>query len=559
MNATPQAAGPRGTALNKVTAVLSMLHEAPEPHANSATRRFRGVPVLQWTLDRMHQARRIKTVAVICWEDQLPSVLPVAGEERAYVLTKGPRVALPEVEAVAAARRWSDGWRGGLLSTCHFDQGFHAPWVREVAQRIGSDAVLLVEPAAALVDPALLDRLVEQASAHGDVELCFAPAAPGLGGALIRPALLDRLAAARAHPGRLLHYLPDQLSREPLAGDGCVPVSAPVARATGRLTLDSQRQITRIETATVSLNGELLGSGAESIVKTLQAFSASPTALDLLPREVVLELNTARATRPIYWPGRHHAIERPPLSASVAAALFDELKELDDVRLTLGGVGDPLLSENVFDVIDAAAARGIVAVHVETDLLGVPPERVARLARSPVDVVSVHLPALTPQTYEAVMGVGGYPAVLENLRRFAAERHAAGGKLPLLVPVFTKCGANLAEMEAWYDQWLRAVGSAAVVGPSDYAGQVPDHAVADMSPPKRRPCTRLESRMTVLCDGRVVSCEQDVLGRQVIGRVGEQPLGDLWRRGYSATRADHAAGEWSKHPLCTACREWHRP
>src|SRR4051812_50037933 len=95
-----------------------MVHEAPDPQPNSATRRFRGAPVLRWTLDRTHRARRIGTVAVICWEDQLHSVLPVAGEERAYVLTKGPRVPLPEVEAGAAARRGWDGGRGGGPANC---------------------------------------------------------------------------------------------------------------------------------------------------------------------------------------------------------------------------------------------------------------------------------------------------------------------------------------------------------------------------------------------------------------------------------------------------------
>jgi hypothetical protein len=191
--------------LSKVTAVLSMLHEAPEPGPNSATRLFRGAPVLQWTLDRIRRATRVSAMAVICWEDQLPAVMPVAGDERAYVLTKGPRGPLPEVEAVAAARRWADGWRGGLLSTCHFDLGFHGPWYRELTQRLPSDAVLLIEPSAGLVDPVLLDRLVAQADEHSDVELLFCPAAPGLGGALLRRALLERLAAARSHPGRLLH------------------------------------------------------------------------------------------------------------------------------------------------------------------------------------------------------------------------------------------------------------------------------------------------------------------------------------------------------------------
>jgi spiro-SPASM protein len=415
--------------------------------------------------------------------------------------------------------------------------------------------VLLVDPAAGLVDPVLLDRLIEHAEERPDVELCFAPAAPGLSGVLLRRGLLDRLAAAKAHPGRLLHYLPDQLSREPLAGEGCLPVPATVARTASSFCLHSRRQVERIEAGTVSLNGQLVSSDAEAIVRLVTSVPWS----DPLPREVVLELNATRATTPIFWPGRNRSVEREALSTERVATLLQELAGADDVRLTLGGVGDPMLSEHVFDAIEAAAASGIASVHVETDLVGVSDEDVRRLARSPADVVSVHLPAMKPETYAAVMGVDAYAQVLENLKAFVTERQAGRGRLPLLVPLFVKCGINLAEMEAWYDQWLRAVGSAAIVGASDYAGGIADVAVADMAPPRRAACWRIQSRMTVLCDGRVVSCEQDAFGRQVMGRVGEQSVEEIWRRAFGELRTDHGEGNWKKRPVCAGCREWHRP
>ena len=540
-----------------VTAVFSMIHEAPsQGHVpNSATRTFRGAPVLHWALRRTTRARRVGTTAIVCWEDQLQEVVPIASDLQAFVLTKAPRVSLPEMDSVTAARRWADGWRGGLLSTCHFDLGFYGPWHREVAQRLGSDAVLLIDPASGLVDPVLLDRLIEHAEERTEVELCFCAAAPGLGGALLRRGLLERLAAAKSHPGRLLHYLPDQLSREPLAGEGCLPVPAPVARTAQSFSLNSRRQVERIEAGTVSLNGELVGSDAEAIVRRVSGVPFT----DELPREVVLELNTVRATKPIFWPGRNKAIARDDLSTERVATLLQELSVADDVRLTLGGVGDPLLSEHCFDAIEAAAASGVQSVHVETDLVGVDADRVRQLARSSADVVSVHLPGVKPQTYAAVMGVDTYAAALENLRVFVTERQARGGRVPLLVPLFVKCSLNLAEMEAWYDQWLRAVGSAAIVGPSDFGGGIPDVAVADMAPPRRVACSRIQARMTVLCDGRVVSCEQDVLGRQVMGVVGETRLTEIWRRGFGELRADHREGNWKKRAVCAGCREWHRP
>jgi spiro-SPASM protein len=327
-----------------------------------------------------------------------------------------------------------------------------------------------------------------------------------------------------------------------------------VARTTHRFTLSSDRQVARVAAATESLNGQLMTTSGEELVHRLSALGA----VDPLPREVVLELTTTRLCRPIFWPGCYQEIRRPDLSLSDARVLIRELSALDDTRLSLAGVGDPLLSPAVFDVIESASAAGLT-VHVETDLLNPDPQVARRLAASQADVVSVHLPAMNEQTYEAVMGVNGYRRVLENLQAFVTERAARGRGVPVLAPLFTKCAANLAEMEPWYDQWLRAVGSAVITGPSDFAGLVPDVSVADMSPPRRKPCARLGNRLTVLSDGRIVSCEQDVLGRQALGTVGEDALAGVWQERTAVLREEHRCGNWTSRPVCGSCKQWHRP
>ena len=537
--------------MKNVTAILSMLHEGTCP--NSGTRLFRAEPVLRWTLKRLARARRISSVALLCWEDQMETVARIAAEADAFVLAKGPRVFLPEVETIAAARRWADGWRGGLLSTCDFDCGFYAPWYSELAAKVQSEAIVLVDPAAALVDPALLDALVTQAEEHSDAPITFVPAAPGLGGALIRRALLEKLAATRTHIGRHFHYLPDQLSREPLGGNWCAPVPTPVARTTHKFKLDSQRQIDRLSAATISLNGQLISSGAEEIVHRMHAWDS----IDPLPREVVLEINTARSSRPIFWPGSHQNISRPDFSIPDAPTLFEQLARADDLRLTIAGVGDPLLHPGLFDLIELAKLEGIAAIHVETDLLDASPETIAKLAAAPLDVLSVHLPALTGVCYGQMMGTDGYSRVLENIGAFLKARQGRG--VPILVPTFTKCRQNLMEMETWYDQWLRAVGCAVIRGPSDFGGLVPDVAVADMAPAKRRPCARINSRLTILSDGRIVSCEEDVLGRQTLGMLSNDRIADVWQKQFGSLRSDHRAGVIQKHSVCANCREWHRP
>jgi hypothetical protein len=539
--------------LTSVTAVLSMLHERPD--RNSATRLFRGEPVLSWTLARLVQSQRLGNIGILCWEDQLPAVEEIAEEFHAYVLAKGPRQPIALVDAVAAARRWADGWRGGLLSTCDFDLGFYGPWAKELADNLQSDATILVDPSAALIDPGLIDRMVEHASEKSHVELCFAHAAPGLAGALLRPALLNRLSQTSAHPGRLLHYMPEQPMRDPLGTDACVPVATNVARSTRNFRLDSERQIRRLSLASSSLNGTLATSEAEELVHRLRWASE----VDDLPREITIELNTDRRSRPIFLPSTHLKLDRPSATIDQWRTLLSEAAAADDLRLTIGGAGDPLESDLLFPVIDLARECGVDAVHVQTDLLTNDLTNIERLAQSSIDVVSVHVPAMTMETYASVMGVDGFKQVLENIAHFARARHACGRSVPLMVPVFTKTQQNLAEMETFYDQWLKMVGCAVIDGPNDFAGQIPDTALADMAPPKRSACARLTARLTVLCDGTFVACEQDVLSVNPVGCIGVDSLRDAWTRRMSPLRADHTAGAWANHRLCANCRDWHRP
>jgi hypothetical protein len=153
------------------------------------------------------------------------------------------------------------------------------------------------------------------------------------------------------------------------------------------------------------------------------------------------------------------------------------------------------------------------------------------------------------------MGIDGFARVFENLKRLLAARTA----LPLIVPTFTKCRENLEEMEPWYDHWLRVLGTAVITGPTDYAAQIPDHAAADMSPPRRRPCARLQTRMTLHSDGTVPSCEQDVLAKQPMGHARQAGLASTWQNPLQVLRDDHASNNLQSRPLCSTCKEWHRP
>ncbi len=539
----------------KTLFVLSLLHEPPGD--NAATRLFRGRPVLSWTLDRLAQVTRLPDptpTAVACWADQLDAVQAVFGDRKFIHLNVGDRITIPTVQAVAAAQRWADGWRGGLLATCWFDRGFHAPSVLAGLNAAAADAAILIDPAAALVDPALIDALLTQANAHPDRDLIFSPAAPGLAGILLRrPAVAD-LAKRSTHPGRSLHYLPDVYGGDPIATPACAPAPTPACRTLRRFTLDSDQDIHRLERLTAPLNGTLLRTGAERLV----ALADADTDLPPLPRDLRLELTTQRATRAIFRPQDLTRRELPPAEWT---AWHSQLASASaqPTRITLAGAGDPLLYDGVADVIAAAHAAGF-PVAVETDLVSIPPDRIEALAASRADLVLVHIPAVTAKTYAAVMGADALPELLANMQRFLTAR--ARSALPLLVPCFVKTSLNAAEMEPWYDHWLKLVGSAVIEGATDYAGQIKDVSVARMDPSTRVPCRRLTSRMQVLSDGTAAPCELDVHALTNAGNVLRDGLAHAWHDGLAPLRETHRQGRYSlnvTNSLCSNCKEWHRP
>jgi hypothetical protein len=499
----------------RITAILSMLHEPAA--TNSATRLFRGEPVLRWTIQRLSQSKGIAAIGILCWEDQYAAVAPIAEAGCADVLTKGPRQPLLELDRTTAAARWADGWRGGLHSTCWFDQGFYGPWVVELAEKTKATAVLLAPPASAMADPQLIDALVARASQPDAADLVFTSAAPGLAGAIVTRSLIDQLNATRTHPGRLLHYMPERPMLDPVGGTGHVSLPAPIAQCRESFLLDSEPKIRRFTAAAHALNGQLMRTGSQELINRLALHPRG------MPRDWTLELTTARATAPVYQRQSPVTVECDVNWTDVQSRL-KELSAVDDIRLTIGGRGDPLGSPMLFDVIALAHENGITAIHIETDLAQVDESLAVALAQSPVDVVTVFLPALTPATYARVMGIDAMARVLDNIKTFVTERARRGRGVPILVPTFVKLAENLAEMDAWYDQWLTAVGAAAIVGPRFFGS--PELELADMSP--ARGAQRQASRGFIGADGDVIACDDDNTAIGPLGVVGSSSLTQLW-------------------------------
>jgi MoaA/NifB/PqqE/SkfB family radical SAM enzyme len=111
---------------------------------------------------------------------------------------------------------------------------------------------------------------------------------------------------------------------------------------------------------------------------------------------------------------------RDPLSVAEMDALFSDLASLGSFRLGLTG-GEPLLRKDLFDILDAATARGLHPCLTTNALLI--DERVAReFGRRDLVWLNVSLEGPTAEANDAVRGAGTFDAVLDRLA--VLRRHA---------------------------------------------------------------------------------------------------------------------------------------
>lgn len=513
-----------------------------------------GEPVLRRTVQRVLRSPRIAQVFVLA---------PAAQAARVAELLTGLAISIvphdgnlpPHAALVRAGRVWGlDGWRGGIGGLCVFDEDINVPLAAAVAEKAAADGVASIPAAAAVIDPAMIDAMVDHfETSSGAFRLAIVQAPPGLGLVVFARALLEELAPSGQPPGVLLTYQPSHPGPDITGKPACYRPPAEVVEARGRLLCDTRRSLARVR--------DLLADGGNDwdACRVARWLADRESAhVDAVPEEIEIELTTDDPvlSKSLLHPRGEGIGRRGPISMEAMRSVVAAIAEYDDVRIVLGGFGEPCCHPRFAEIVRVLRQSSATAVAVRTSGASGDAAVESALFETPVDIVEVTLDAATRETYRQVHGVDRFDEISARLESWLARRVSGQQVRPVIVPSFVKARENLHEMEEFFDRWQQRLGSVLVTGYTHCAGQRPRRAVTSMAPPQRTPCRRVFDRLLVLADGRVTTCDQDFAGRQTVGSLVDAPLGELWQ----ATRlAAIRAGDHARQPLCPACDEWHRP
>ncbi|HEX2589475.1 MAG TPA: radical SAM protein [Gaiellales bacterium] len=164
-----------------------------------------------------------------------------------------------------------------------------------------------------------------------------------------------------------------------------------------------------------------------------------------LPRELQLEVTAAcnlACTMCLVSYRPKIGKRQGSMSYEMFRQLVDELPGLE--RLTLQGLGEPLLAPGILDMISYASERGI-AVGFNTNAQLLTPERSEQLVGTGLSWLCISVDGAVAETYESIRGGAQFSRLERHVPALtAAVRRRGGG--PDLSLVFVAMRRNIAEL-----------------------------------------------------------------------------------------------------------------
>src|SRR3989441_6138934 len=286
--------------------------------------------------------------------------------------------------------------------------------------------------------------------------------------------------------------------------------------------------------------------------KLLWGYLRRSTVPGALPVEYIVE-TTAKCN--LYCPMCPRETYKQP-KEDMTDDIFNRLVEESGrsaEHMMLIGLGEPFMDAKIFDRIEYCA-RHNVSTLLSTNGTFLDERTSARLLATPLEHITLSFDGATKESFEYYRKGAKFEKVRDNFVRFARMKKERGSRMQVVVQM-VRMERNAGEVGDFIRFWNAVPGVDQVRIKEDETNLMRPGAGHEAQEWKH-PCHYLwRGPMYVKHNGDVYPCCQSyMLDGQPVGRIGRQPLVEIWNsQTMQKMRSLHAVGRGGEIDICSRC------
>ncbi len=313
----------------------------------------------------------------------------------------------------------------------------------------------------------------------------------------------------------------------------------------------------------------MIFNARDKITRGLLSLARSPLPFHLyyrhhfpLPSVILIENTNCCNARCVMCP-REKLTRKPDF---MAFELFEKIiREVSEAKrkpvVHLHGFGEPLLDESLPERIKLAKAFGIKHTYLVTNASLLFPETAQKIIGAGLDEMKISFYGTDDESYSRTMRGLNFKVALNNVREFVKIRKEMKKKTPALILQYLPQETNGAATEEFKFLWRSVLDKRMgdrlnFIAPDNFGG---GRAYNPVEKKIASVCFYPWSALSVLCDGRAVTCCLDYNGAQGVGDLNLQSVTEIWNGPVlSDIRKNFGKLDYSGFPVCQCCDWVHR-
>ena len=226
----------------------------------------------------------------------------------------------------------------------------------------------------------------------------------------------------------------------------------------------------------------------------------------------------------------------------------------------LHGFGEPLLDELLPERIMLAKTCGIKHTYLVTNASLLFPETSRKIINAGLDTMKISFYGTDEESYHATMRRLDFKVALHNIREFVRIRKELKKRTPKLILQYLPQEANEAKTKEFQSLWRTVLDKSAgdCLNRSSLHNYGGGRAYNRVGERIVSVCFYPWTALSVLCDGRAVTCCMDYNGVQGVGDLHFQSVKEIWNGPVlSSIRKNFGKLDYSGFSTCLCC-DWVR-